>query len=193
MRAGSRSTAKTWAPAAASCAVLPPGAAQRSATRSPGCGGEQPGGQGGGGVLHPEPALGVARQVVHAGAGGKRTEPVGSTVAARRRRGAGREREVERRLVRVRLGDGAGVGAPARPEPGRRVEPRPVQPVERRRPGLGDPAQHGVHQPGEAAPACARGPGRRRCRPPHAAACRAAAARPRRAAARGAPRRAARG
>ena len=36
MRVASRSTAVTRAPAAASCAVLPPGAAPRSATRSPG-------------------------------------------------------------------------------------------------------------------------------------------------------------
>ena len=53
-RDGSRSTATTAAPVAASCAVLPPGAAHRSATRSPGSHGEQPRRQRGGGILHPE-------------------------------------------------------------------------------------------------------------------------------------------
>ena len=53
-RVGSRSSAVTSAPAAASCAVLPPGAAHRSAMRSPGCGAEQAHGEGRGGVLHPE-------------------------------------------------------------------------------------------------------------------------------------------
>ncbi len=77
------STAVTSAPASTSCAVLPPGAAQRSATRLAGDIAEQPRGQAGGGVLHPPLAPRRNRagrrplpaQLFHAA-----REPVGSTM-----------------------------------------------------------------------------------------------------------------
>ena len=53
MRAGERSTAVTRAPACASCAVLPPGAAQRSTIGLAADVAEQPRRQRGGGILHP--------------------------------------------------------------------------------------------------------------------------------------------
>ena len=56
------SSAVTFAPASTSCAVLPPGAAQRSATRLAGDVAEQPRRQRRGGVLHPPFAFGETRQ-----------------------------------------------------------------------------------------------------------------------------------
>ena len=156
--------------------------------------GEQAGGQRRGGVLHPEAALrrnpAAPRTRVP---GAKRTEPVGSSsppgggaAPGARVRSSGASCACASAMARA--------SAPQlRPEPGGRVESRPVQPSSAAGPAFRDPAQHCVHQPGEASPAGAPGPARPRSRPPRAPACRAGAARPRRAAARGAPRRAARG
>ncbi len=114
-----------------------------------GPGGEQPGRQRGGRVLHPEPAFREALQILNPGAGGKADGPGRQHLARQRRLGAGRQREVERRFPRMRFGDRPRVPPPARPEPGGRVEPRTVEPVQRRLALVGDPAQHRVHQPGE--------------------------------------------
>ena len=79
-RGNERSTAVTCAPAVASCAVLPPGAAQRSVTVLPLHIAEQPGGHCGSGVLHPPVAAVEARQLRHRSVrrSGARV-PVGST------------------------------------------------------------------------------------------------------------------
>ena len=61
-RLAERSTAITSAPAAASCAVLPPGAAQRSMTRLPPTSPSRRAGQCGRRVLHPPGALGESGQ-----------------------------------------------------------------------------------------------------------------------------------
>ena len=79
-RAGARSTATTWAPAAASCAVLPPGAAQRSATVSPRTSpNSRAGSAAAASCTHQAPSA-IARQLRRpARARCARTEPVGST------------------------------------------------------------------------------------------------------------------
>ena len=100
-RAGARSTAVTRAPAAASCAVLPPGAAQRSATRSPRDVAEQPRRQRRRRVLHPPGALGKARQRGD-GAMRDRAHRAGRQHAAAEPRrpqfGIALHRQIERRL-----------------------------------------------------------------------------------------------
>ena len=66
--------------------VLPPGAAHRSATRSPGCGRQQPRRQRRGGVLHPKLARLEARNVGHRRAGRKAHRSGRQQDAALRRR-----------------------------------------------------------------------------------------------------------
>ena len=70
------STAGDRSAARASAAVLPPGAAHRSATDLPATSPAMPGDQGGGRVLHPPGPLGVAGQVFDAAWETSRFEPV---------------------------------------------------------------------------------------------------------------------
>ena len=112
-------------------------------------GGEQAGGPGGGGVLHPEIARGQAGQVRHPRAGRQADGAAGQRHAAFRRRRAGLDGQVQRRFLLVRGGNGARLGAPGGPEPVRCVQARRVQAVQHRTPALGHTAQHGVDQPGE--------------------------------------------
>ena len=89
------------APAAASSALLPPGAAQRSTTRMPGARVEQPRRQRGGGVLHPPFALRVAfelgdgRMGVEPHRAGRQHDPAEPLRPAL---GVALDAEVERRL-----------------------------------------------------------------------------------------------
>ena len=83
-RCAERSTAETAAPASASCAHLPPGAAQRS-TRARPARRQQPRRQRRGGVLHPPFALGIALEL---GDRRMRVEPDRAGRQARGRPGA---------------------------------------------------------------------------------------------------------
>ena len=101
-RAGERSTAVTIAPACASCAVLPPGAAQRSATdlprRSPN---SLTGSAAAASCTHHLPSLNPG-SIVTAPCSGVRMLPVGSTSPCRRSAQLAASdftRDVERRLV----------------------------------------------------------------------------------------------
>ena len=69
-------------PAAASCIVLPPGAAHRSSTAAPLARAEQPRRQRGGDVLHPPAALGIAGQVGDRGAARRARRWPGSRLIA---------------------------------------------------------------------------------------------------------------
>ena len=156
-RPGARSTAVTFAPAATSCAVLPPGAAHRSATRKP--------------ATLPRSRAGIeaAASCTHHAPSSKpgsavtapctmvRTEPVGSTRPssfAAQVRGIRFHRQIERRLAAIGGGNGVrgrlAVGLdPARHQPWRRIEHRRI---ERRDPLLAfarDPPQHRVDQAGK--------------------------------------------
>jgi hypothetical protein len=71
------SSAVTSAPAAASCNVLPPGAAHRSSTRSPARTASSPRRQRRGRVLHPPATLGIARQCADRSPPASRRLPVG--------------------------------------------------------------------------------------------------------------------
>ena len=148
-RAGSRSSAVTWAPAAASCAVLPPGAAHKSPMRSPGRGASRRAGSAAAASCTQKAPCSNPGSGVTAGTGGKPHGTGRQHLAAVRRQGAGTQRQVQRRLVLVRQRDGARLGAPGGPQPGRGVEPRAVEVGQRRRPRLGDATQHRVHQAGE--------------------------------------------
>jgi hypothetical protein len=114
---------------------------------------EQPGRQGGRGVLHPEAALGEARQLGRAGAGGQAGGAGRQDLGAFGGRGAGGQRQVERRGMAMRPRDGAHRpaigGVPRRPEPGRRVEPLGVQSFQRRGSLGRDLAEHRIDQAGE--------------------------------------------
>ena len=114
-----------------------------------GAGGEELGGERGRGVLHPERALGVAREVWDGGAGWETPRSGGEAGGVVGKLGGGFGGEVERGFGGVAGGDGAGIGAPARPEPGGGVEAGCVQRVEHGGAGLGDATEHGVHEAGE--------------------------------------------
>ena len=155
-RAGERSTAVRRAPAAASCAALPPGAAQRSATRSPptlpnrragkaaaaSCTHQAPSanpGSDGDGAMGDGPHR-AGRQHPAVKLGGPRF-------------GVALHCEVESRLMAMGSGDGAGGGlavvlAPARHQPRRRVENGRVEGREPLRPFTRDAPQYGVDEAG---------------------------------------------
>ena len=111
--------------------------------------GEELGGEGRGGVLHPERAAVEAWKLGHAGSWREPGGAGGEQDGAGRQGRIGAQREVQRGFVGVGFGDGAGVPAPACPEPGGRVEPGGVEVAQGRRALVGNPAQHGVHQAGE--------------------------------------------
>ncbi len=133
-RAGFCSTAVTRAPAAASCAALPPGAAQRSATRSSGCAASKAAGKAAAAsctqkVPSAKPGSSMTRVPA-----GKRTDPVGNAsppggAGPRRDRSSGAS-------VSCAAAMGACVRAPARPQPGRRIQPRTVQALQRALPSV---------------------------------------------------------
>ena len=142
-RTGSRSTATTAAPAAASCAVFPPGAAQRSAMRSPArAASSLAGSAAAASCTQNSPRSKPARSVTWVPTG-KRTEPVGNRMPPG---GSVAEfgRDVERRLALMGDGDLARLVPPRRPEPGRRVQPRSVQIRQRRRARLGHTTENGI-------------------------------------------------
>ena len=156
-RAGERSTAVTRAPAKASCAVLPPGAAHRSATALPRTSPKQARRQRGGGVLHPPGAFAETGQqrdrALREGAHGS-----GRQHAPAQTLGPGLgivfDGEIERGLMAVGLRDRArGVGAvafaPARQQPFRRVARRRMS-ASASIAALRHAAQHRVDQPGVA-------------------------------------------
>ncbi len=115
---------------------------------------EQMGGNRRGGVLHPPGTLGIARQgsdraargaAQRAGRQDLRLEQLGPAL------GIAAHGEVERRLLEMGGGDGAGarlaIGArPGLPEPVRRVEPRRVLHLGEGGALGAQPAQHGVEQ-----------------------------------------------
>ena len=109
-RGGERSTAVTRAPACASCAVLPPGAAQRSATVLPRTSpSRRAGSAAAASCTHHAPSSKPGSCVT--GPCGERAHRAGRQHAAvKPRRPCLRialHREIERRLVRMRRGDGA--------------------------------------------------------------------------------------
>ena len=105
--------------------------------------GEQPGRQGGSGVLHPELAAIEARQIGDMGSHGKPHRAGGQSSASRRQRRRIRG-DVERCLTLMGDGDLARLVSPRRPEPGRRVQPRSVQIRQRRRARLGHTTENGI-------------------------------------------------
>ena len=152
---------------------------------------EQPRGQGGGGVLDPERALGEPRQLVTRVPGGKRTEPVGSTDPPSGAARAG---------TSVRSSGASACAprrSPARPGPRtprarRRIEPRTVQLLRAPQARPWRPGAVPRSPARRRASACGRARGRRGGDRPHGRASRAAAARPRRGGACAAPGQAAR-
>ncbi len=159
MRGAERSTAVTCAPAAASCAVLPPGAAQRSRIRSPGLGARILAGRAAAAsCTHQAPSAkpgscGIAVRAV------RRIEPVGSRVPPSRsaqraaslaavRSTEGSRRWAGRDGARARLAIG---GRPALAQPGGRVGHERIGSCEDRVPLGRQPPQHGVGEIGEVA------------------------------------------
>ena len=155
-RFGARSTAVTCAPAAASCAVLPPGAAQRSATVRPATSPRSRDGQCGGGVLHPPRAVLIAGQRRHRPMHDRAHRAGRQHASAERARPVRRvvlHRQIERRFLAVGERDRAGglvavVLDPARHQPIGRVEKRGVHAGEMLRAAAGDAAQHGIDETG---------------------------------------------
>ena len=137
----SRSTAVTRPPAAASCAVLPPGAAQRSATTLARPHAKQPRRQRRGGVLHPEAAFGEAGQLRHPRAGWKTQRAGGQHISALGRRGARGEasgRAAPRSGARAAIARTAPAHGPrarrSRARPACPAVPRPAPPAPPARP-----------------------------------------------------------
>ena len=129
------STATTEAPASASCAVLPPGAAQRSNTRLPVDVPHEMRRQRGRDVLHPPRALVKARQRLDAALGQEAHAAIGKH-AARHLLGPvfriALHREVERRLDQIGGGDQmrpllAVARDPALPQPVWRIDARRIE------------------------------------------------------------------
>ena len=114
--------------------------------------------QGGRRILHPPGALGVAGEVLDAAVRGRRIEPVGSRrPPSRSAQPAASDlalmsRGASRRLASAmrRAVSGAVGRAPALPQPIRDVEAHAVLGREQLRPALGDAAQDGVDELGEA-------------------------------------------
>ena len=146
----------TFAPACTSCAVLPPGAAHRSAMAFSGDVAEQPRRQRGGGVLHPPLPLGKARQHGHRslqqrahGSGRQRL----AVQPRRPLRGVGFYGQIERWFVadggRDFLGGGFAVmRGPARHQPWRHVQRLRVDLVDQRLALARAAAQHRIDEAG---------------------------------------------
>ncbi len=114
--------------------------------------------QRGGRVLHPPGALAIAGQVLDAAArrqpdGARRQQTAAEALGPALR--VGLRTDVERRLFQARLGDAARDalaigGAPALPQPIGNIEAHAILAAQQLRPALGDPAQDGVGELGEA-------------------------------------------
>ena len=149
-RSSETSSAVTLAPAAASCRVFPPGAAQRSSTRSPGCAASTFAGQRRRGVLEPRIARVIARQRRELPAGGQPHRPGRQHLAPRRfgqRRRIAARGQVHRRDTRMhrldRRGDLAAIGRLQPPaQPARQALRRQARPA--RRAFGGDLSQDGI-------------------------------------------------
>ena len=131
---------------------------------------QQPGGQHGGSVLHPELPLGKAWDFRHAGASGQAKGPTGQGFRALWRRGARLQGNIQGRRAAMRFGNAAhrrAIGSvPGRPKPWRHIQPGRVQPFQQCLPFCRHLAQNGIHQPGKGARrqihgGCHRGMGRR--------------------------------
>ena len=117
---------------------------------------EQPGRQGGSGVLHPEFSAFEAWQIGNPGSC-RETHRTGRQLDTAWGRVPGFRRNVERRLALIGDGDLACLVAPRRPEPGRGVQARSIEVGERRHARLGHAAEHGIDQSREwRQPLCAR-------------------------------------
>ena len=185
-RAGSRSTAVTRRrrrPVARSCR---PARRTDRRLRSPGRTASSRAGSAAAASCTQNAPSPIAGQLGRAGAGriaprpvGSASPPGGGAAPGARVRSSGASCWCASAMARANL-------PPGRPQPGRRVQPRPVEPLQRRRAPAATSAQHRVDQPGEGRQTAARA---RLTAVATAAwpALPAAAARPRRGAARAAP------
>ena len=148
-RRSSRSTAMTCAPAAASCAVLPPGAAHKSATRSPRCApSSKAGNAAAASWTQKSPASKAGNSVTRVPAGyrhdpvGNRTPPSGAAAPGFSETSRGASPACPSAMLRASLPQLAHNHA-------RRIQPRPIQLRQQRRPLVRHTTQHRVHHLGE--------------------------------------------
>ena len=140
-----------------SCAVLPPGAAHRSATRRPATSPSKPRRQRRRGILHPPRAFGEAGQCSDCAVrdGAHRAGRQHAAAELRRQTfGIAFDRQIERGLFAIGGGDSAGGGlavspGPARQQPFRGIERDRIERGETLGAFAGHTPQHGIDQTGE--------------------------------------------